>query len=130
MMECAPEMVAATFHGSISVNDRSLMQTYVLQSPDALPSWDVVSGNLTVRADHDSLIVLALNAEGGDAFLVTMACLQFLFDEQDDHFASQADDNDALDNEDNEDAEDEADEEDEKVEDWLSKHGFDRRSTT
>ncbi len=127
MMECAPEMVAATFHGSISVNDRALMETYVLQHPDALPTWDIVSGSLSVRADHDALIALALSAEGGDAFLVTMACLQFLFDVQDDQFVSQADDSDELDHADEQDVEDD---EDEKVEDWLSKHGFDRRSTT
>lgn len=127
MIEIAPEMVAATFHGSITVHDRALMGTFVCESPGALPSWDVVSRALTVQADHDPLIMLAMRAEGGDQFLVTMACLQYLFDEGEEPFVADiAEELDPSDDEGDADGQEGA----EKAEDWLSEHGFDRRSTS
>ena len=128
MMEIAPEMVAATFHGSITVNDREQMETFVLEGPGALASWEVVSGSLTVRADQAHLIGLALTRDGGDEFLVTMACLQFLFDMPEESSASEMDDDLGMSDEDSDEPGDQEAGTD-KAEDWLNEHGFDRRNT-
>jgi len=125
MMGIAPEMVAAVFHGSISFNDRVLLESVVLQSRGALPAWAEVAGSLTIAADQNPFIALALSGDGGDEFLVTMACLQFLFDEQEETFDADVDDEDDVFDDDAQD-QDEA----EKSEDWLSEHGFDRRTAT
>jgi hypothetical protein len=125
MMGIAPEMVAATFHGGISFIDPALMQTFVLQSPGTLDAWAVVSENLIIPADQDPLVQLALGSDGGDEFLVTMACLQFLFDVEDETFDADVDqEEDAFDDEDDE------YEGADKSEDWLSEQGFDRRTPT
>ena len=132
MMEIAPEMVAATFHGSITVNDREQMETFVLEGPGALASWEVVSGSLTVRADLAPLIGLALTSDGGDEFLVTMACLQFLFAVQEQTIASEEDEDLSIAEEQGDEQGDEAGDQEagtDKAEDWLSEHGFDRRNT-
>ena len=123
MMQDAPEMVAATFHGLSTVNDRALMEQFVLEGPGTLESWEVVSGNLTICGDQDPLVQLALSSAGGDEFLVTMACLQFIYDVGDDAPDSPVDEAGENSDEDGDEPED-----DEHANNWLADQGFDRKT--
>ena len=120
LMTDAPEMVAATFHGSVMVKDAPAIAALLPSSPGTLPPWNTVSAYVTIEPAVVPLIAMALAAEGGDEFLVTMACLQLLATMGNDEAPAAA----AEESSENE----EEDEEYAKGEDWLSEQGFDRRS--
>ena len=120
LMADAPEMVAATYHGSVMVKDVAAIAALLQCSPGTLPPWKTVSAYVTIEPAVAPLIAMALEAEGGDEFLVIMACLQLLVTMGNEEAPEAA----AEENSENQ----EEDEEYAKGEDWLSEQGFDRRS--
>lgn len=80
MIEFSPEMVAVVFHGAFGFNSPEIMQQIVLSEPDeeCFPDWGDLVSDLTVSEWAQPLIAAALQARGGDTFLVATAALEFL----------------------------------------------------
>lgn len=80
MIEFSPEMVAVVFHGAFVFNSPEIMHQLVLSEPDeeGFFSWGRLVDDLSVAAWAEPLIAAALQARGGDAFLVATAALEFL----------------------------------------------------
>jgi hypothetical protein len=105
------------------------MQRLALSEPD-LPgflTWAELKENLTVAAWAEGLIESSLKVQGGDAFLVATAALEFLRNK--DTFAAPAAEAEAGNapygkEEGDEDGDDEADDLGEAGADWLAEQGF------
>lgn len=80
MIEFSPEMVAVVFYGAFGFLSPEAMQQIVQTEPDDddFPEWDELVTDLTVADWARPLIEAALNEQGGDAFLVATAVLEFL----------------------------------------------------
>jgi len=80
MIEFSPEMVAVAFYGAFDFNSDEIMQQVVLSEPgdSAYFAWSELESELTVSAWARPLIESSLKVDGGDAFLVATAALEFL----------------------------------------------------
>ena len=80
MIEFSPEMVAVVFYGAFDFRSAEAMQRIVLSEPgrSGFPHWAALKKELTVATWAEPLIAASLKAEGGDAFLVATAALEFL----------------------------------------------------
>jgi len=127
MIDFSPEMVAVVFYDAFDFHSADVMQRLVLSEPElsGFLTWAELNENLTVAAWAESLVESSLKVQGGDAFLVATAALEFLRNK--DTFAASASKHEA-DNapgEDDEDGDDEADDLGEAGSDWLAEQGFD-----
>jgi len=80
MIEFSPEMVSVVFFGAFDFRSPETMQRVVLSEPghaDFL-AWSELESELTVSAWAKPLIDSSLKVQGGDAFLVATAALEFL----------------------------------------------------
>ncbi|MBL8386479.1 MAG: hypothetical protein JNM90_25570 [Burkholderiales bacterium] len=127
-----PSLVAPAFSGAFRVLDRAVLDDLVARDAETLPSWESVAAALEIAPWAAPLVAQARAADGGPAFLVIAAGLEYL---QGRHAGAGAvaavDDGDDADA----DADDGGDEEDARAddlgdagEDWLGDQGFDRRS--
>lgn len=130
MIEFSPEMVAVAFYDAFRFKVPAMMQQIALSSPGRpgfLP-WSGLQGQLTIAPWAEPLIKAALKIEGGDAFLVTTATLEYLRNK--DAFAApaarvEADDEDEQREEGDEAGnDDDVDDLGEAGADWLSEQGF------
>ena len=80
MIEFSPEMVAVVFYGAFGFRSAEVMQQIVLSEPrrSSFLTWARLKKELTVADWAEPLIAATLKADGGDAFLVTTAALEFL----------------------------------------------------
>lgn len=80
MIEFSPEMVAVVFHGAFGFDSPEIMQQLVQSEPDeeGFFSWGRLVDDLSVAAWAEPLIAAALQARGGDVFLVATAALEYL----------------------------------------------------
>ena len=80
MIEFSPEMVAVMFYGAFGFRSPEIMQRVVLSDPDQpdFMSWAELECELTVSDWAKPLIESSLKVQGGDAFLVATAALEFL----------------------------------------------------
>ena len=80
MIEFSPEMVSVAFYGAFDFKSPEIMQQVVLSEPGeaAFFAWSELVSELTVPGWAEPLIESSLKAEGGDAFLVATAALEFL----------------------------------------------------
>ena len=80
MIEFSPEMVSVVFYGAFGFKSPEIMQQVVLSEPGdtAFFAWAELNSELTVSGWAKPLIESSLKVEGGDAFLVTTAALEFL----------------------------------------------------
>ena len=80
LIEFSPEMVSVVFYGAFDFKSPEIMQQVVLTEPGdaAFFAWSELEGELAVSAWAQPLIESSLKADGGDAFLVTTAALEFL----------------------------------------------------
>ena len=80
MIEFSPEMVSVVFYGAFGFRSPEIMQQVVLSEPGdtAFFSWSELESELTVSDWARPLIESSLKVEGGDAFLVATAALEFL----------------------------------------------------
>lgn len=129
MIEFSPEMVAVVFYGAFGFQSADIMQQIVLSEPgrSGFPAWARLSKALTVADWAVPLVAAALKAEGGDAFLVATAALEFLRTKDSDVAPPPPAVEDKERNEENDGGEgDENDEQDlsEAGADWLSGQGF------
>ena len=80
MIEFSPEMVSVVFYGAFDFKSPEIMQQVVLSEPGdaAFFAWSELEGELTVSGWAEPLIESSLKVDGGDAFLVAAAALEFL----------------------------------------------------
>jgi hypothetical protein len=80
MIEFSPEMVSVVFYGAFDFKSPEIMQQVVLTEPQdaAFFAWSELEGELTVCGWAEPLIEASLKVDGGDAFLVAAAALEFL----------------------------------------------------
>ena len=80
MIEFSPEMVSVVFFGAFDFKSPETMQRVVLSEPgDAdFLAWAALENELAVSAWAKPLIESSLKVQGGDAFLVATAALEFL----------------------------------------------------
>lgn len=132
MIEFSPEMVAVVFYGAFGFRSAEVMQQIVLSEPgrSGFLSWAKLKKELTVTDWAAPLIAAALKVEGGDAFLVASAALEFLRNK--DSYVAPPPEADAEkeergeENEGGEEGDEDGDEDlSEAGADWLSEQGFD-----
>lgn len=125
MIDYSPEMVAVVFYDAFGFPSADVMHKLVQNEPEhaGFLAWTELEKSLTVAPWAEPLIAVTLNVEGGDAFLVTTAALEFLRNK--DMFAAPAPAEEADDED--EDGDDEADDLGEAGSDWLTEQGFDTR---
>ena len=133
MSEFDPVMVAPAFHGGFRFGEKGLSQEIFARllgaQPGEFPSWEALAQTLEMEPWAGQLVKLALDAPGGEQFMLITAGLEYL---QSGHGASagtkehkpaalEAEGADA-------DSEDHDEDLGEAGEDYLSEQGFDRRS--
>lgn len=125
MIDYSPEMVAVVFYDAFGFPSADVMHKLVQNEPEhaGFLAWSELEKSLTVAPWAEPLIAVTLNVEGGDAFLVTTAALEFLRNK--DTFAAPAPAEEADDED--EEGDDEADDLGDAGSDWLSEQGFDTR---
>ena len=122
MIEFSPEMVAVVFYDAFDFTSPETMQQIVLSEPadTGFIAWNELKDELTVADWAEPLIEASLKVNGGDAFLVATAALEFLRTRT----SSDAPVAEPLDEEDQGDDDDEAGDLGEAGADWLSEQGF------
>jgi hypothetical protein len=128
MIEFSPEMVAVVFYGAFGFKSNEIMQQVVLSEPGdaAFFAWAELESELTVSAWAKPLIESSLKVEGGDAFLVATAALEFLRGK--DSLAApmrESEPEKEEEDDENDDGEDGSDDLNEAGADWLTEQGFD-----
>jgi hypothetical protein len=80
MIEFSPEMVSVVFYGAFDFKSPEIMQQVVLSEPGeaAFFAWSELESELTVCGWAEPLIEASLKVDGGGAFLVAAAALEFL----------------------------------------------------
>jgi hypothetical protein len=80
MIEFSPEMVAVMFYDAFEFKAVDTLHALVQCEPEfaAWSAWDKLRASLRVQAWAEPMVAAALKAEGGDAFLVATAGLEFL----------------------------------------------------
>ena len=123
MIDYSPEMVAVVFYDAFGFPSADVMHKLVQNEPEhaGFLAWAELEKSLTVSPWAEPLIAVTLNVQGGDAFLVTTAALEFL--RHKDTFAAPAPAEEAGDEEEDEETDDLGD----AGSDWLSEQGFDTR---
>lgn len=126
MIDSAPEMVAVAFHGGVSFLNLQAMYMVAGTEPDEFPAWDDLAHAVHFEPSTKKLAEAALKEPGGERFLITAVCLEYL------HGKPVASYSDAGDDDKHDPVESErGDEEEQDLEeagaDWLAEQGFDRR---
>ncbi len=80
MIDFSPEMVAVAFYGAFGFKSAARMQQLALSEPGraGFSKWADLKPELTVAAWAEPLIASTLKVQGGDAFLVVTAVLEYL----------------------------------------------------
>jgi hypothetical protein len=80
MIEFSPEMVSVAFYGAFDFRSPEVMQQVVMSEPGhaGFLAWAELEIELTVSGWAKPLIESSLKVQGGDAFLVATAGLEFL----------------------------------------------------
>jgi hypothetical protein len=130
MIEFSPEMVSVVFYGAFDFRSPEIMQQVVLSEPGEATffTWAELESELTVSSWAQPLIESSLKVEGGDAFLVATAALEFLRSK--DSLSAPMRESEPEAEKDGEDEgeagdEDSADDLNEAGADWLAEQGFD-----
>ena len=80
MIEYSPEMVAVIFYEAFEFRSVEALQRLVQNEPEFadFPRWKKLAPSLALAGWAEPLVAATLKVEGGDAFLVTTAGLEFL----------------------------------------------------
>ncbi|MFC5475634.1 hypothetical protein [Paraherbaspirillum soli] len=131
MIEIAPEMVAVTFHRGVSYSNPGAMVLLSTCEPDEFPSWDEVSDAVQFEPWAEKLSAIALQESGGERFMITTVCLEYLHEKSNGNFhgeyagsAGNAESDDSVEGVERDD-DDDQDLETEGAA-WLEEQGFDR----
>ncbi|MFC3106952.1 hypothetical protein ACFOFO_03090 [Undibacterium arcticum] len=127
MIDSAPEMVAVAFHGGVTFLNLQAMYLLSTTEPDEFPAWDDLAHAVHFEASTKKLAETALKERGGERFLITAVCLEYLHGKPVINYGDARDD----DTHDPAESEPGDDEEEQDLEeagaDWLAEQGFDRR---
>ncbi|HWW05778.1 hypothetical protein [Collimonas sp.] len=130
MIETDPEMVAVAFHGGIDFTNPQTLIMLLSDEPDDFPSWTDVADAVQFESWAQKLADIALQEPGGERFLITTVCLEYLHEKsngnyQGAHQSAHGESDDAVDEVESDDDEDGRDLEIEGA-DWLAEQGFER----
>jgi hypothetical protein len=128
MIEFSPEMVSVVFYGAFDFRFPEIMQQVVLSEPGDATffAWAELESELRVSPWAEPLIEASLKVDGGDAFLVAAAALEFLRG-KDTLSAPMRESEPEAEKEDDDEGGDEdgSDDLNEAGADWLAEQGFD-----
>ncbi len=142
MIDFAPEMVAPAFHGGISFINPHAMTLLSATEPDEFPTWDRLRDAVRFEPWAADLAAIALCEAGGEQFMATVVCLEFLHERDSAKSASKSAEHAASVEHDGESEKEERDEKerdsdndlddderdlDEAGAGWMEEQGFDRR---
>ena len=129
MIDTAPEMVAVVFHGELHFDNLQAMYNLSLTEPDEFPDWDALALTLQMSPPMQALVAQALAEPGGERFMLTVACLEYLYSNSaGSSRAAREDDSDEHDEGENGRSDDDDERDlDEAGADWMSEQGFDKR---
>ncbi|MBR7798450.1 hypothetical protein [Undibacterium fentianense] len=149
MLQSNPEMLAPAFHDAFLFMNPLAFEALAAKERDKLPLWSSLSKAVKVEPWAEKMVTQVLAEEGGQLFLVTAACLEYLSrsvhvrdsalantDEDDDSDDSAQDRDDSengdLDGHYGRHGRDDGDDGDdidleEAGADWLAEQGFDRK---
>lgn len=125
MIKFSPEMVSVVFYGAFDFKSNEIMQQVVLSEPGdpAFFACAELESELTVTGWARPLIESTLKVEGGDAFLVATAALEFLRGK--DSLSAPMRESEPEAEKEGDDEEDGLDDLNEAGADWLAEQGFD-----
>lgn len=126
MIDSAPEMVAVAFHGGVTFSNLQAMYMLSTTEPDEFPAWDDLAHGIHFEASTRKLAETALLERGGERFLITAVCLEYLHGKAVPNYGDARDDE-TLDATDADRDDDEDQDLEEAGADWLADQGFDRR---
>lgn len=128
MIDTAPEMVAVAFHGGVTFINPQAMVMLSGSEPDDFPSWEDLAHSIHFEPATQKLADIVLQERGGESFLITTVCLEYLHAKGNGAADNSHDDAHAEFEHDGDDS-DEHEEKDleEAGADWLAEQGFDRR---
>ncbi len=142
MIECASEMVVPAFHAGMTFTNPHAMVMLSFLEPEEFPSWVDLLHAVRFEAWAEKLVALALLERGGEQFMLTTICLEYLHSANPEKLAVRHDsldddeESDTVDSERNDDVDhnehnEHVDGDDRDLEvvgaDWLAEQGFDRR---
>jgi len=78
MIAFAPEMVAPAFHGGIKFVNPHALTLLSSNEPDEFPAWDRLEDAVQFEPWAAELAGIALSEAGGEQFMATVICLEFL----------------------------------------------------
>lgn len=135
MIEFAPEMVVPAFHGGVGFKDLHAMTQLASLEPDEFPAWEAIEDAVSFEPWGEILALIALDEPGGECFMSTVVCLEFLHEQSlgkhAGQQAAQAEDEGGDDDQKQGEGNDEDADEDERGldeagADWMTEQGFDR----
>ena len=83
MIEFAPEMVAVAFHGRMKFSNLHAMAQLAACEPEEFPDWSELREVVSFDPIAAALVKVALAEPGGEQFLITSACLEYLHGKHD-----------------------------------------------
>ncbi len=126
MIDSAPEMVAVAFHGGVSFLNLQAMYLLSTTEPDEFPAWEDLAHAVHFEPSTKKLAEAVLRERGGERFLITAVCLEYLHGKIVTNYGDARDD-DTQEPTDSERGDDEEQDLEEAGADWLAEQGFDRR---
>ena len=82
MIEVCPELVAPVFHGAFDFGSRRAAQieSFVSLAEEGFIAWDELAGSMQIAGWAKPLVDRVMKAEGGEAFLSSTVCLEYLLE--------------------------------------------------
>lgn len=127
MIDSAPEMVAVAFHGGVRFLNLQAMHMLSTTEPDEFPAWEDLAHAVHFEPSTKKLAATALLEPGGERFLITTVCLEYLHGKTVPNYGDARDDDAHEAGESDLDGDAEEQDLEEAGADWLAEQGFDRR---
>ncbi|AIY41038.1 hypothetical protein LT85_1880 [Collimonas arenae] len=133
MIDTDPEMVAVAFHGGIDFTNPQTLMMLLGDEPEEFPSWADVADAVQFESWAQKLADIALQEAGGERFLITAVCLEYLHEKSNGNYngaygSSAADDqsDDAVEGVERDDDDNDSGDLETEGADWLAEQGFER----
>ncbi|PUA17817.1 hypothetical protein [Glaciimonas sp. PCH181] len=130
MIDTAPEMVSVAFHGGVSFPHPHGMTMLSTNEPEEFPSWEEIAKLVEFAPWAEKLAEIALKETGGENFLITTVCLEYLHEKSNGNYSGEYAHSSIDESDDSVDEVERDEERDQDLEtegaDWLAEQGFDR----
>ncbi|MEC5217552.1 hypothetical protein RCH09_002510 [Actimicrobium sp. GrIS 1.19] len=127
MIDSAPEMVAVAFHGGVQFMNLQALYLLSTTEPDDFPDWSQLRDTVQFSTSTQKLADQVLQEPGGERFLITTICLEYLHGKAGTPQRVESDEEEHDEGENGRSDNDEETDLDEAGADWMSQQGFDRR---